>query len=169
MLYNKKLSKYTIVGGILVSIFGTLLHFAYEWSKENPVVGLFTPVNESTWEHMKLLFFPMLIYVLFEYYQLKTEFPEILLGGLTGVLIGTLAIPFLFYGYTGIIGKNYMIADIAIFFISVIVGFLISYSLADGEFSKGYKIVVTVTIILMIIAFVVFTYNPPNAGIFMVP
>lgn len=169
MRYNKKLSKYTIVGGILVSIFGTLFHFAYEWSKENPVVGLFTPVNESTWEHMKLLFFPMLIYVLFEYYQLKTEFPEILWGGLTGVLIGTLAIPFLFYGYTGIIGKNYMIADIAIFFISVIVGFLISYSLADGEFSKGYKIVVTVTIILMIIAFVVFTYNPPNAGIFMVP
>lgn len=169
MRYNKNLLKYTIVGAILVSIFGTLLHFAYEWSKENVVVGLFTPVNESTWEHMKLLFFPMLLYVVLQYDRLKPEFPGILWGSLTGILAGTFAIPLLFYGYTGILGKNFMVLDIATFFVSVIIGFLVSYFLAGKEFSRRYKIVVTVLVIVMAIAFMVFTYNPPDAGIFTDP
>ena len=51
-----------IAGAILVCAMGTLAHFVYEWSGNNPVVGLFCAVNESTWEHIKLLFFPMLLY-----------------------------------------------------------------------------------------------------------
>lgn len=165
--YNKKLLKYTIIGVLVVSVLGTLLHFAYGWSKENRVVGLFTPVNESTWEHMKLLFFPMLIYVIFKSYHLEKEFPGVLWGGLTGVLAGTFAIPILFYSYTGILGKHITVVDIAIFFISVIIGFYISYLLAEREFSREYKIVVLAFVILLTIAFIVFTYNPPNVGIFM--
>lgn len=43
---------------IFISILGVLLHFTYEWSGDNPAVGLFSAVNESTWEHLKLIFFP---------------------------------------------------------------------------------------------------------------
>ena len=49
----------TIAGILCVSILGTLLHFTYRWSGRNPLIGLIAPVNESVWEHMKLLFFPM--------------------------------------------------------------------------------------------------------------
>ena len=35
---------------------GVLFHFVYDWTGENAVVGLFTPINESTWERLKLLF-----------------------------------------------------------------------------------------------------------------
>ena len=59
---DKKLLLYLITGIIFTFLAGTLLHFAYEWSGTNFWVGLFAPVSESTWEHMKLLFFPMLIY-----------------------------------------------------------------------------------------------------------
>ena len=45
---------------IFISVLGVLLHFTYEWSGNNPIVGLFSATNESTWEHLKLLFFPML-------------------------------------------------------------------------------------------------------------
>jgi hypothetical protein len=167
--FNQKLLIYTVVGVILVSVLGTLLHFAYDWSGQNRIVGLFTPVNESIWEHMKLLFFPMLFYVLFEYCQLKNEFPGILWSGFTGVLAGTFAIPLLYYGYTGIIGRNYMVADIAIYYISVIIGFCINYFGAEKEYSKGYKRVVTLLMVLMTVAFVVFTYNPPNGRVFLAP
>ncbi|MDD7025196.1 MAG: DUF6512 family protein, partial [Oscillospiraceae bacterium] len=56
-----KLKCYTITGILFVIITGTISHFVYEWSQNNFILGLFFPVNESTWEHMKLLFFPMLI------------------------------------------------------------------------------------------------------------
>ena len=65
MTMQKKLLCYTIAGIVFTSILGTLAHFIYEWSNENFLVGLFTPVSESTWEHMKLLFFPMLLYGVF--------------------------------------------------------------------------------------------------------
>lgn len=57
--------KLFIWGFLFMSVIGTLLHFVYEWSGNNSIVRLFAPWNESTWEHMKLLFFPMLVLVLF--------------------------------------------------------------------------------------------------------
>lgn len=169
MRYNKKLLAYTIGGAVWVSVLGTLLHFAYEWSGSNRIVGLFTPVNESTWEHMKLLFFPMLVYILFEYFQLKEDFPGNLCGGFTGILGGTIAIPILFYGYTSILGRNFMAVDIAIYYISVIIGFAVSYYLADQCEQGIYKVAVSGIIALLAIAFIIFTYNPPDSRIFMDP
>ena len=48
-----------ITGYIAVTVLGTLLHFVYGWSSSNMLVGLFAAVNESTWEHMKLAFYPI--------------------------------------------------------------------------------------------------------------
>ena len=59
---NKRLFISTIIGVIFVSAAGTLLHFVYSWTGNNSIIGLFAPVNESTWEHMKLLYFPMLLF-----------------------------------------------------------------------------------------------------------
>ena len=53
---NNKLIKVFVIMTILVLISGVLLHFAYEWSGNNPLVGAFSAVNESTWEHLKLIF-----------------------------------------------------------------------------------------------------------------
>ncbi len=63
---NKKIFRYTLSGILFTSILGTLSHFLYGWSGSRVLVGLFAPVNESVWEHMKLLFFPMLLYFVFE-------------------------------------------------------------------------------------------------------
>ena len=68
---NKKLKTVQIVVIILAIVFGTLLHFTYEWSGENRIVGLFSATNESVWEHLKLVFYPMLILGLIEYYFVK--------------------------------------------------------------------------------------------------
>ena len=71
----KQLKHYTINGILFVLISGSLAHFFYEWSGHNPIVGLFTPVNESIWEHMKLIFYTMLAYSHFIVFKKKADYP----------------------------------------------------------------------------------------------
>ncbi len=52
------------LGILFTAALGSFGHFAYDLSKENILVALFCPVNESTWEHLKLLFFPFLLFSL---------------------------------------------------------------------------------------------------------
>ena len=51
------------VGALFTLILGTVGHFFYEWSGENKIAGIFFPVNESVWEHMKLTLLPTGIYL----------------------------------------------------------------------------------------------------------
>ena len=39
---------------------GVLLHFLYSWFP-NPIVALISPVRESLWEHIKILYIPLLM------------------------------------------------------------------------------------------------------------
>ena len=127
---RKKLLYYLIAGILFTAILGTLSHFAYEWSGNNQLVGRITPVNESVWEHMKLLFFPMVFYGILALPRLKNNFPCITYGYLWGILGGTLAIPVLYYTYSGILGTNNTVIDILIFYLCVLLGFAITYILS---------------------------------------
>ena len=49
---------FTVIGILFTIILGSLSHFFYGWSGNFFLVGFFSPVNESVWEHLKLLFFP---------------------------------------------------------------------------------------------------------------
>lgn len=60
-----RIKHYLAAGFLFTSVLGTLSHFFYDWSGRNPLAALISPVNESIWEHMKLLFFPSLLWSLF--------------------------------------------------------------------------------------------------------
>ena len=92
----KQLKTYTVIGILFVIITGTLAHFFYDWSGNSRIVGFVTPINESVWEHAKLLFFPMLLYTLFMISRLREEYPCITSSLLFGLLAGTLLIPVLY-------------------------------------------------------------------------
>ena len=64
----RRLNIFLIIGAVFTIITGTLLHFVYEWSGESLFVGIFSPINESVWEHLKLLFFPMSVWILIGYF-----------------------------------------------------------------------------------------------------
>ena len=55
---KRRLWRWQLAGFIFTAVLGVLLHFLYDWTNESLVVALFSAVNESTFEHMKLLFFP---------------------------------------------------------------------------------------------------------------
>ena len=67
---KKSVLIFQIISAIFTIILGTILHFTYGWLNKNLLVGAFSAVNESTWEHLKLLFFPMLISTIIGYFYI---------------------------------------------------------------------------------------------------
>lgn len=164
-----KLKLYTIAGTIFVIITGSLAHFVYEWSGKNFILGFFFPVSESTWEHMKLCFFPMLIYSFFMNKRLKDDYPCVTTALLSGILLGTFFIPVIFYTYSGILGSNYVPLNIAVFAISVIIAFWAVYklTLSCKMISCSFRLGLFVFVIA--VCFLVFTYIPPDIRLFIAP
>lgn len=163
---NKKLLLYCAAGFVFVSVVGTLLHFVYEWSGSNFLVGLFAPVNESTWEHIKLLFFPMAAFSLYAANRLNKDYPHVLSAFLAGCLAGCFLIPVLFYTYSGILGTNVTAIDIAIFYICTAAAFWIAYRLALSEQSKQFRFAAIAGAVVLCVLFFLFTYRPPRIGLF---
>lgn len=155
-----------IIGIIVVIITGTLAHFVYEWTGNNSVAGLFVPVNESVWEHMKLLFFPMLLYAVSARHKLKGAYPCIGASFCFGILAGTLLIPILFYAYTAVCGKNYFVLDIATFVLSVILAFWLTFRLAQSCRANPYAPLLYALTAALFVCFAVFTYHPPDGKLF---
>lgn len=168
----QNLRKFTVIGILFVSVAGTLLHFVYDWSGQNPLVGFFSPVNESTWEHMKLLFFPMLLYGLVAVPKLKSAYPFLPCAYGEGILLGLLLIPTLFYTYSGILGFSVPPVDIAIFYISVIAAFLLCARKTKRAQKKQLTCpkweerLLILSLLLFFAGFVFFTATPPDLGIF---
>lgn len=163
------LKKFTLSGIIFVSVFGSLLHFTYDWSGNNFFVGLFAPINESTFEHMKLIFFPMLVFSIFMSYKIADKYPCILSVSMLSTIIATFLIPILFYTYSGVLGFNISFLDISTFFISVILGFIYLYKNTISCTSTVNEMFMLILVVIIAALFMIFTYNPPNLGIFANP
>lgn len=148
---------------------GTLSHFFYNLSDNNSIVGLFTPVNESTWEHMKLIFFPMLLYSLFMIPKFQKSYPCITSALASGILLGTLLIPVIFYTYTGILGRNLLALDIGTFILSVFFAFYSAYYLTLNCRMQKHMFLIYTALCLFAISFLVFSYYPPDIGLFSTP
>lgn len=164
-----KLKRYTIAGAIFVIITGTISHFVYEWSGHNFILGLFFPVSESTWEHMKLCFFPMLLYSLYMDKKIKGGYPCVTSSLLCGILLGTFLIPVLFYTYSGILGRNYTPLDIAAFILSVLLAFTAVYRLTLSCKAVSCTFILKLSVLATTVCFLVFTYFTPGIGIFIDP
>lgn len=165
---TKRLKVYTVWGILFVMIAGSLAHFVYGWTGQNLLAGLFFPVNESTWEHMKLIFFPALLYSLFMGSRLKEEYPCVCRALAAGILAGTYSVPVFFYTYTGILGTHKMVLDIAVFVLSVLTAFGIIYrlSVTCRTSTAGWLFAL---VIVTAAAFILFSFNPPDIGLFANP
>lgn len=162
----KQLKGYAIIGVLFVLIVGSLSHFLYEWSGSNPVVGLFTPVNESIWEHMKLLFFPMLLYSAAGVIRFRTDKPCIAYSFCFGNLIGTFLIPVLYYTYSSVLKRDLFVLDLLTFVISTAAAFYAAYKLTLSCKLRPYAGLSYVLAAVLFFCFMLFTYHPPMLKLF---
>ena len=158
------------VGFIFTGVVGTLLHFLFDWTGGNGVVALFSAVNESIWEHMKLFYYPMLIFAFVEYANWGRGVASFWCIKLIGVLIGIVLIPTIYYTYTGILGISVDWLNIAIFFFAAAV----AYYMETKLFAKEHPCLIApdrafVVLCLIGVVFTVLTFATPKLPFFRDP
>ncbi len=165
---KKALLIWQLSGFLFTSIFGAILHFLYAWSGYRVWVAPFSAVNESTWEHMKIFFFPSFIFALFQSFFFKKD--AFWCIKLKGILMGLITIPTILYTYTGILGYSLGVINISIFFIACFLQYYTEYlSFKREKREKGGEIISNVVLFIIAILFIVFTFFPPRIALFQDP
>ena len=158
----------SIISTVFISVLGTLLHFTYVWFGNNPLIGAFSAVNESTWEHLKLLFFPSLIVTVVGAIYYRGRVPNYVCSRLKGMLVAMVFIVMFFYTSMGVIGKNYAILNILTFYVAVIIEeYVVWRMIKVMKVCNARKAWIIWGILL--ICFIIFTYNAPKIGLFKDP
>ena len=158
-----------LFGLAFTSLVGTLLHFLYDWLDKAKWIAPFSGVNESTWEHMKLLFWPMLIYSIVQSFFFK-GYPSFWCVKLRGILLGLVLIPVLFYTYNGVIGKSPDWLNIAIFFVCAAIAYIYEMQLfRTAKLRCQSPKLALAALAVIALLFVVFTFATPEIGIFRDP
>jgi hypothetical protein len=166
---KRSIGLFQLWGFAVTSLGGTLLHFLYEWLGGAIGVAPFSGVNESTWEHMKLLFWPMLLFAIAQSFFFRDR-GDFWCVKLRGTLLGLALIPVLFYTYNGVIGVSPDWINIAIFFVSAAAAYLYENRLfkAENVRCRHAKLAFALLCIIAIL-FVIFTFRTPEIGIFKDP
>ena len=166
---KKSIKFWQLTGFAVTSILGTLLHFLYDWLGEAAWIASFSGVNESTWEHMKLLFWPMFIFAILQSFFFR-EREDFWCIKLKGILLGLILIPVIFYTYNGAIGKSPDWLNIAIFFVSAATVYIYEARLFSREKTPcKTQILPLITLCIIALLFIVFTFRAPMLGIFKDP
>ena len=159
------LKRFCIIGAVVTIVLGILSHFVYDWTGQNFCVGLFFPINESTWEHMKLVYFPMLLVTLTAGRFLEKRYPCIYDAMFLGTFAGLFLLPVLFYTYSGILGFRVDWINIAIYIISILASYLVVYLVASDGKERNSKLIRYIYYAFLL-AFMIFTVYPPGIGLF---
>lgn len=167
----KRRSRWEIGGFFFVCGAGVLLHFAYDWSGGNALVGIVSAVNESTWEHMKLLFVSMTLLTVVQFALEERQSPDFWAVRAVSVLAGLVLIPVLFYTYTGILGRNVAWVNIAIYFAAVLGAFAVDHRLRQqGALHGAWKQMAGLAVLwLLAFVFLWCTWQPVKLPLWQDP
>lgn len=162
------MKKIKIIGVIVTFLLTVLYHFLYEWFP-NPIFEIFFPVNESIWEHMKLLYsgiltFNIIEYIIYRKKNINTNnfFTVTFLMMITSIILYLI----IYLPLYDMFGEN-MIISISLLVIVIILEQIFSYYLLN--YGKENKLLNKISILLIILGYVTFlslTINPPRNYIF---
>jgi hypothetical protein len=166
---KQKIGLWQLMGFAVTALGGTLLHFLYDWLGEAVWIAPFSGVNESTWEHMKLLFWTMFIFAVVQSFFFRDR-KDFWCVKLRGILSGLILIPVLFYTYNGVIGKSPDWLNIAIFFVSAAIAYIYEAKLfIENKISCKTQRWAISSIVIIGMLFIVFTFITPEIGVFKDP
>lgn len=158
-----------LAGFVFVSVAGVLLHFLYDVSGASPIAAVFSGVNESTWEHMKLLYFPMLFYALAESKYFGKSIESFWCVKLKGTLLGLTLIPVLFYTIRGAFGDTPDWVNISTFFISAAAAFYYETIALKKDTGKCRGKIALLILLAIGVLFALFTFVTPEIPLFRDP
>jgi hypothetical protein len=161
-------------GILFIVLLGALLHFTFELSGGWRPLGIISAVNESVWEHLKLVFWPALIWSIVEFFFVRRQSqdarPNFMFAKAIGAWLMTLVIVVIFYSYTAFTGDSILVVDLSSFVIAILIGQIVSYKLWTClKVSRVFNLFGWAMLIIGVVLFAVFTFFPPVAGIFQDP
>lgn len=148
-------------GFLFVAALGTVLHFLYEWSGESTLAALVSGVNESVWEHMKLLFVPVFLWLVLT--------GDDWAAGAVSLLAGLAFIPAAYYAYTGALGLRVAAVDIALFYLAAALTFWLRRHLEGKWEGRWQQAAGLVVLTVLALAFLVWTFYPPRFPLWQDP
>lgn len=167
MLKRIKLETYTLIGILVLFVVGSLFHFLYSLTGECFIVGLFVPINESIFEHTKMVVLPIFIWwFIFYLFRKKDLFVNAwFTSALIAMISAIIAIPMLFYFYSQAFGIESLVIDILILLISLAIGQILGLHYYRHGKGIEYHFAIFLMIVIIIL-FAFFTINPPAFPIF---
>ena len=163
-----KIKTWHIIGTVFTVVAGSLLHFIYEWSGFYPLFALIGSVNESVWEHLKLLYWPFVMMLIAELWIYGKNVSGFFASKALGILAGMAFITAVFYTYSGIVGQSFVIVDILLFVAGAAIAFSTSYKYIKCSFKNPKRADLAGMTLFLVLAVMLcmYTFNPPQLGIF---
>ena len=161
----KKVKIVSIIGVFLISF---LCHFLYDIFP-NYIFSIFFPVNESIWEHMKIIVSSILFYSPIEYFIWKKKKIEVDNFLLSNIMMGICAIIIyliIFLPIYNMIGEN-MIINISLLLLVYIIVEIIGYYLLKAPKIPFQKAIAIIIITLTFLIFWYLTYFPIKNKLFI--
>lgn len=157
-----------VIGFVFLIVIGSLIHFAYEWSNNSIIIGVFSPVNESVWEHLKLGFTSLMIFSFIEYFFIVHQTNNFIIAKASGLLILQGFILIFYYSIHLLFKKEILILDILSYVIGCLLCQIVSYKiLSKSKLNNSIKYISIFFILLHGLLIIVFTFNPPKLPMFM--
>lgn len=160
-------------GGALVFIVlaASLLHFLYELTGFQPWTAIFASVNESTFEHLKLFYWPALAYALVQHAFLRDRANNFWWAKAAAMVTAPLVLMATFYVYLGIslpiYGRGFLWADIGSGILGVLGGSVVAYRIMTApELGRAFSRAGLAVTTALGVMFIAFTYYPPKVFIF---
>lgn len=164
------LKRWRLAGIITMTILGFCLHYLFSWTGGSKIIGLFVPVNESVWEHLKLGYWSVVLFSIVEYLPTKHSVNNYYFAKTIGVLSLEITILIIFYGYNFIAGKDIFLIDIFSYILGVVSCQYLTYIFLRLEpFSMFINRISLAIFISLGVLFGVITYYPPHVALFKDP
>ncbi len=163
------IKKIKIIGTLIAISLTFPLHFLYE-KIPNIITSIIAPVNESIFEHMKILFTAILLSGIIQKIYIKHKklnINNVCISNFLAAISSIFIFLIMFLPYYYLFGKNFIIT-IIMMIISIILSEVIAYRIILKKDLKLENKTIIFTIIIYCI-FAYLTFNPPHINFFIDP
>jgi len=166
---NKKIL-INIIGAIFIFLIGFIIHNLYDWFP-NILINIISPVNESIFDHIKLIFTSYIIWLIVKYFIYKNnnlEENNLILKEVITTLFSIILFLIIFLPIYNKFGENLFIT-LFIYFISITISQILNYFITIKKESRILDIIGVGIIIIFYIITTYLTYKPPINDFFLDP
>lgn len=166
MVIIMTLKKIKIINVVFLFLLSFLWHFMYNWFPNN-IFALVFPVNESIWEHMKIIYYCLLLGSVLKFYLCKKNNIKInnyYIEAMVKSLLGVIFYLIIFIPLYLWLGES-MIISIGLMLVTYIFMEFIGYKILTSE-ELNINILPVIIIALGCIMFVILTFYPLHNFLF---